>query len=84
MYSLFECSHYTGHIDSRIRLAVRRHRRRLAADGGHSLSLRARIVTTCHFVPKYWLSKSEYIFLDPFVFIRFTESIQQDSDPHGV
>jgi hypothetical protein len=35
MYSLFECSHQTGHTDSRIRSAVRRHRRCLAADGGH-------------------------------------------------
>jgi hypothetical protein len=35
MYSHFECSHHTGHTDSRIRSAVRRHRRRLAADGGH-------------------------------------------------
>jgi hypothetical protein len=32
--------------------AVGRHRRCLAADGSHSLSLRAEIVTTCHFVPK--------------------------------
>jgi hypothetical protein len=35
MYSLFECSHHTGHTDRRIRSTVRRHRRCLAADGGH-------------------------------------------------
>jgi hypothetical protein len=77
MYSLFECSHHTGHTDSRIRSAVRRHRRCSAAVGGHFehiqwLSLCARIVTTCHFVPKYRLSKSEYIFLDPSVFSHCT------------
>jgi hypothetical protein len=35
MYSHFEFSHHTGHTDSRIHSAVRRHRRCLAADGGH-------------------------------------------------
>jgi hypothetical protein len=35
MYSLFERSYHTGHTDSRIRSAVWRHRRCLAADGGH-------------------------------------------------
>jgi hypothetical protein len=52
-----------------VRSAVRRHRRCLAADGGHtyndSLSLRARIVTTCHFVPKILTIKEWVHFFGP-------------------
>jgi hypothetical protein len=72
MYSLFGCRQHPGHTDSRFRSAVRRHRRCLAADGGHfehtmtlSLSLRTRIVTTCHFVPKILTIKEWVHFFGP-------------------